>query len=49
METTYTELDLYGSINECARIDTAFLLIYEVCGGTVTLVSVSISTPEEID
>ena len=49
MESTYTELALYGSKNECARTDTAFLLISEVCGGTASVVSVTRSTPEEID
>ena len=38
MECIYTELALYGSINECARNDNVFFLISEVCDGTVSLV-----------
>ena len=37
MESIYTELALYGSKNECARTETVFLLISEVCDGTVSL------------
>ena len=37
MESKYTELDLYGSKNECARTDTVFLPISEVCDGKVSL------------
>ena len=37
MESIYTELALYGSKNECARTDTVFLHISEVCDGTVSL------------
>ena len=37
MESIYTELALYGSKNECARTDTIFLLISEVCNGKVSL------------
>ena len=37
MESIYTELALYGSKNECARTDTVFLPISEVCNGTVSL------------
>ena len=34
MESIYTELALYGMKNECARTDTVFLPISEVCNGT---------------
>ena len=37
MESVYTELALHGSKNECARTDTVFLPISEVCDGTVYL------------
>ena len=37
MQSIYTELALYGSTNECARTDTVFLPISEVCDGTVSL------------
>jgi hypothetical protein len=37
MKSIYTELALYGSKNECARTDTVFLPISEVCDGTVSL------------
>ena len=37
MESIYTELALYGSTNKCARTDTVFLPISEVCNGTVSL------------
>ena len=46
MESIYTELALYGSKNECARTDTVFLPIAEVCNGTVSL-SYSKSVKEE--
>ena len=36
-ESIYTELALCGSKNECARTDNVFVLISEVCDGTVTL------------
>ena len=38
MESIYTGLALYGSKYECARTDTVFLPISEVCDGTVSLV-----------
>ena len=38
MESIYTELALYGSTNKCARTDTVFLPISEVCNGTASLV-----------
>ena len=37
MKNIYTELALYGSKNECARTDTIFLPISEVCDGKVSL------------
>ena len=37
MECIYTELALYGSKYECARTDTVFLPISEVCDGKVSL------------
>ena len=37
MESIYTELALYDSKNECARTDTVFLPISEVCDGKVSL------------
>ena len=37
MESIYTELALYGSKHKCARTDTVFLTISEVCDGTVSL------------
>ena len=40
MESINTELALYGSKNECARTDTVFLPISEVCNGTVSLTEV---------
>ena len=43
MESIYTELALYDSKNYCARTDTVFLPISEVCNGTVSL-----SIPEVI-
>ena len=36
MESIYTKLALYGSKNECARTDTVFYHISEVCDGTVS-------------
>ena len=38
MESLYIGLALYGSQNECARTDTVFLPISEVCDGTVSLI-----------
>ena len=38
MESKYTELALYGSKNECARIDYVYFSISEVCDGTVSLI-----------
>ena len=40
MESIYNELAVYGSENECARTDTVFLPISEVCDGTVSLTKV---------
>ena len=37
MDSMYNELVLYGSKIECARTDTVFLPISEVCDGTVSL------------
>ena len=37
MASMYTELVLYGSKNECARTDTVFLPISEVCNSKVSL------------
>ena len=37
MESIYNKLALYGRKNECARADTVFLSISEVCNGTVTV------------
>ena len=37
MKSIYTELDLYGSKNECARTENVFSPISEVCYGTVYL------------
>ena len=37
MESTFTDLALYGSKNLCARTDNGFSLISEVCDGTVSL------------
>ena len=37
MESLYTKKVLYGSKKECARTDTVFLSISEVCDGTVSL------------
>ena len=45
MESTYTELALYGSKNECARTDTVFLPISEVCDSTVSLNSQDMLCP----
>ena len=36
MESIYIELALYGIKNECARTDTVFLPISEVCNDTVS-------------
>ena len=38
MESIYTELALYGSINECVRTDNVFSPISEICDCTVSLV-----------
>ena len=37
MKSKYNELALYGSQNLCARTDTVFLPISEVCDGMVSL------------
>ena len=37
MASIYAELALYGSQNECARTETVFSPISEVCDGTVSL------------
>jgi hypothetical protein len=37
MESIYTKLALYGSKNECARTDTVFSPVSQVCNGTVSL------------
>ena len=37
MESMYSELALYGSKNECARTDSVFFSISEVCDGMVSL------------
>ena len=37
MESIYTELALYGSINKCARTDNIFYPTSEICDGTVSL------------
>ena len=37
MENIFTELAFYGSKNECARTETVFLPISEVCDGMVSL------------
>ena len=42
MESIHTELALYGSQNACARTDTVFLPIAEVCDGTVSFTKLSI-------
>ena len=36
MESTYTDLALYGDKNVCARTDNGFYPISEVCSGTVS-------------
>ena len=36
MESIYTRLALYRSQNECARTDSVFLHMSEVCDGTVS-------------
>ena len=43
MERIYTKLALYGSRNECARTDTVFLPISEVCNGTVSLTKTKVN------
>ena len=50
MERIYTKLALYGSKNECAKPDTVFLPISEVCDCTVSLINVILSykTDKEI-
>ena len=45
MESIYTNLALYGSKNECAKTDTVFLLISEVCNGTVIVVKTKTNNP----
>ena len=42
MESIYTEFALYGSKSECARNDTVFLPISQVCSGSVSLENVSV-------
>ena len=37
MESRYTKLALYGSKDLCAKSDTIFFPISEVCNGTVSL------------
>ena len=37
METIFTKLALYGSKKKCARTDSVFLHISEVCDSTVSL------------
>ena len=37
MDSIYTELALSGSKTECARTETVFIPISEVCDGTVSL------------
>ena len=39
MESIYTELALYGSKKQCAKTDTVFLPISEVCNCTVSLIN----------
>ena len=41
MESTYTDLALYGGKNLCARIDNGFSLISEACDGTISLSQIS--------
>ena len=48
MESIYTELALYGSKNECARTDTVFLPISEVCNGKLSLTSLVKTTDVNI-
>ena len=49
MESIYTKLALYDSKNECARTDTVFLPISEVCDETASLVDqitkIQVGTP----
>ena len=40
METIHPELALYGSKNVCARTNTVFFPISEVCDGTVSLTNI---------
>ena len=42
MESTYTELALYGSTIECATTDNVFFTISEVCDGTVSLQEIAL-------
>ena len=44
METTYPELALCSSKNECAKTDTVFVPISEVSEGTVSLTDIDICT-----
>ena len=37
MESIYTELSIFVSLNKCARTDTVLLPISEVCDSTVSL------------
>ena len=37
IESSYTELALYGNKSECARTDNVFPPISEFCNGTVCL------------
>ena len=46
MESINPELALCGSKKLCARIDTVFFLISEVCEGTVSLLR---KTPPDLD
>ena len=41
MKSIYTELALYDNKKQCARTDTVFLTISEVCNGTVSLIDAS--------
>ena len=38
MESTYNELAVYGSQNECAKTDNIFISISEFYNGVVSLV-----------
>ena len=44
MESIYTELALYGRINECARTDNVFSPISEICDCTVSLTLIWLPT-----